>query len=63
MFSQGGELAHVGEGILRQEADLIVAQISAENKGQKVKKLLTTGKQTLVQQRSLVDSVLITAKH
>lgn len=35
VFSQGGELAHVGEGIIRQEADLIVAQISAENKGQR----------------------------
>lgn len=30
--SQGGELAHVGERVIRQEADLIVAQITTGNR-------------------------------
>jgi len=32
MYSQCGELAHIGEGIIRQGADFIVAQISADAK-------------------------------
>ncbi len=31
---QSGELAHVGERVIRQGADFIVAQISAKEKGQ-----------------------------
>lgn len=30
--SQSGQLAHIGEGIVAEEADLIVAQVSAKQK-------------------------------
>lgn len=32
LHSQSGELAHIGEGVIGQGADFIVAQISAETK-------------------------------
>ena len=59
MFLQSGELAHVGEGVVVQGADLIVAQISAEDKIQIHTHTHTSGRDKLQMVFALVDPIRI----